>query len=57
MFAVLSFDKRRLQQVLLNILSNAAKFSKKNGIIYVNTNIILQFDTQGKMNYLLEVTV
>ena len=34
----LSFDKRRLQQVLLNLLSNASKFQKK-GVIKVKVEI------------------
>ena len=32
----LSFDKRRLQQVLLNLLSNAVKYSSNGSVIRVS---------------------
>ena len=48
----LTFDKRRLQQVLLNVLSNAVKFQSR-GEIMVTASI--KEDIAKKM--LLEVTV
>jgi signal transduction histidine kinase len=48
-FPTLSFDKRRLQQVLLNLLSNAVKFTKK-GIIRVDANFYLSKSTDTLMN-------
>ena len=47
----LTFDKRRLQQVLLNLLSNAVKF-QNTGVIKVSAQV-MQKDT----DLFLEVTV
>ena len=41
-YPLLQFDRRRLQQVLFNLLSNAAKFSKKTGLIKVHAEIQLE---------------
>ena len=46
----LSFDKRRLQQVLLNLLSNAIKFSDK-GTIEVNLKITETKGGEDEVNY------
>ena len=50
----LRFDRRRLQQVLMNLLSNACK-SQLTGIIYVNARVIVE--EYGSDAALIEISV
>ena len=53
----LSFDKRRLQQVLLNLLSNAIKFTAKGTIeVYVNIEKAQEYEGEANEN-LIKVSV
>ena len=46
-YPILVFDKRRLQQIILNLLTNAIKF-QKNGLILVAVKILpATLDLQG----------
>lgn len=51
----LSFDKRRLQQVLLNLLSNAVKYSSNGSIIRVSEQLKYQIVPSERL--VLEVVV
>ena len=55
MFPVLGFDKRRLQQVLLNLLSNATKF-QTNGVITVNAGVQINLDDSEKLRIVVSVS-
>ena len=48
-FQYLSFDKRRLQQVLLNLLSNAIKFTSE-GTIKVHVKIVKAKEDEDEVN-------
>ena len=52
-FFIISFDKRRFQQVLLNLLSNAVKFQEK-GVIKVTATIRTR-NLDGKLFIILAV--
>ena len=51
---ILRFDKRRLQQVLMNLLSNACKFQRE-GIIEVIPRVVMQ--NQERDEVMIEVSV
>ena len=53
-FSVISFDKRRFQQVLLNLLSNAVKFQEK-GVIKVKATIRTHNPSNGKLFIIIAV--
>ncbi len=53
------FDSEKIKTILLNILSNAFKFTQADGQVRINIEIINQQSTQGKSTFsrLLSVTV
>ena len=53
---ILKFDKRRLQQVLLNLLSNACKY-QVSGIIEVEVKCIQAYETLTDSQIYLKISV
>ena len=47
-FPVLSFDKRRLQQVLYNLMTNAIKFTRK-GLITISSSLKTRQNIDGAL--------
>jgi len=55
-YPVLSFDKRRLQQVLYNVMTNAIKFTRK-GSIFIQARVGPDLDVDDHDHLLLTVSV